>query len=117
MRLPILRAVNPFPLSLEFVCKLFLTNGQLDKDGEEEEDGLVGGGQVDTAVQADQEDQLHQQGGVHDGVGEAGTKPDNIINKKKNSVCKDGQPYKGTGGVAWRESVEEGDCGAREEAG
>ena len=117
MRLPILKAVNPFPLSLEFVCKLFLTNGQLDKDGEEEEDGLVGGGQVDPAVQADQEDQLHQQGGVHDGVGEARTKPDNIINKEKNSVCKDGQPYKGTGGVAWRESVEEGDCGAREEAG
>ena len=52
--------VNPFPLPLEFICKLFLTNGQLDKDGEEEEDGLIGGGQVDAAVQADQEDQLHQ---------------------------------------------------------
>ena len=112
-----MRAVNPFPLSLEFIFNLILTNGQLDKDGEEEEDGLVGGGQVDPAVQADQEDQLHQQGGVHDGVGEARTKPDNIINKEKNSVCKDGEPYKGTGGVAWRESVEEGDCGAREEAG
>ena len=81
-----MRAVNPFPLSLEFIFNLILTNGQLDKDGEEEEDGLVGGGQVDPAVQADQEDQLHQQGGVHDGVGETGTKPDNSINTKR-IVC------------------------------
>ena len=83
-----MRAVNPFPLSLEFIFNLILTNGQLDKDGEEEEDGLVGGGQVDPAVQADQEDQLHQQGGVHDGVGEAGTKPDNIINTKMIMLVK-----------------------------
>ena len=76
MRLPILRAVNPFPLSLEFVCKLFLTNGQLDKDGEEEEDGLVGGGQVDAAVQADQEDQLQMK-----------------RNKKKNNYSQDQEKY------------------------
>ena len=76
LKLPILRAVHPFPLSLEFICNLFLTNGQLDKDGEEEEDGLVGGGEVDPTVEADQEDQLDQQGGVDNGVGETRAKPE-----------------------------------------
>ena len=46
------------------------------EDGKEEEDGLVDGGEVDPAVEADQEDQLDQQGGVDDGVGEARTKPE-----------------------------------------
>ena len=46
------------------------TDCKLDEDGEEEEDGLVGGGEVDPTVEADQEDQLDQQGGVDNGVGE-----------------------------------------------
>ena len=46
------------------------------EDGKEEEDGLVDCSEVDPAVEADEEDQLDQQGGVDDGVGEARTKPE-----------------------------------------
>ena len=52
------------------------TDCKLDEDGEEEEDGLVGGGEVDPTVEADQEDQLDQQGGVDNGVGETRAKPE-----------------------------------------
>ena len=71
-----MRAVNPFPLSLEFIFNLILTNGQLDKDGEEEEEGLVHSGEVDPGVERDQEDELHQEGGVYQDVGQAGAHPD-----------------------------------------
>ena len=46
------------------------------EDGKEEEDGLVDGGEVDPAVEADQEDQLDQQGGVDNGVGKTRAKPE-----------------------------------------
>ena len=62
--------------SLVWLCKSNLspqqlTNCKLYEDGKEEEDGLVDCSEVDPAVEADQEDQLDQQGGVDDGVGEA----------------------------------------------
>ena len=47
-------------------------NTDLDQDGEAEEERLVGGGQVDAAVEGDQEDELDEEGGVDEAVGEAG---------------------------------------------
>ena len=47
------------------------TNDQLDEDGEAEEEGLIGGGEVDTAVERDQEDEFDEEGGVDQGVGQA----------------------------------------------
>ena len=41
---------------------------QLDQDGEAEEEGLVGGGEVDPAVEGDEEDQLDQESGVDEGI-------------------------------------------------
>ena len=48
---------------------------ELDEDGEAKEQGLVGGGQVDPGVEGHQEDELHEQGRVDHGVGQAGTQP------------------------------------------
>ena len=48
----------------------------LHQDTEEEEEGLVHGGEVDPGVEGDEEDQLHQEGGVDEDVGEAGAHPD-----------------------------------------
>ena len=41
---------------------------QLDEDGEEEEEGLVHGGEVDPGVEGDEEDQLDQERGVDEDV-------------------------------------------------
>ena len=51
-------------------------DGQLHQDAEEEEEGLICGRQVDARVEWDQEDELHEQRGVDEGVGEAGAEPD-----------------------------------------
>jgi len=47
----------------------------LNEDGEEQEQGLIGRRQVNTAVEADKEDALHQQGGEDDGVGQTHAQP------------------------------------------
>ena len=47
----------------------------LYEDGKEEKEGLVHGGQVDPGVEGDEEDQLHQEGGGDEDVGEAGADP------------------------------------------
>ena len=56
------------------VCRVQPT--YLDEDGKEEEEGLVHGGEVDPGVERDQEDELHQEGGVYQDVGQAETEPD-----------------------------------------
>ena len=56
------------------VCRVQPT--YLNEDGKEQEEGLVHGGQVDPRVERDQEDELHQEGGVDEDVGEAGAHPD-----------------------------------------
>ena len=48
----------------------------LHQDAEEEEESLVHGRQVDPGVEGDQEDELHQQGGVDEDVGQACAHPD-----------------------------------------
>ena len=48
----------------------------LYEDGKEEKEGLVHGGQVDPGVEGDKEDQLHQEGGVDEDVGEAKAQSD-----------------------------------------
>ena len=56
------------------VCRVQPT--YLDEDGKEEEEGLVHSGEVDPGVERDQEDELHQEGGVYQDVGQAETEPD-----------------------------------------
>ena len=68
---------------------------QLDQDGEEEEERLVHGGEVDPGVEGDEEDQLDQERGVDEDVREAGADPDSY-----------------TGGVSPLESVGEAKGGA-----
>ena len=48
----------------------------LYEDGKEEKESLVHGGQVDPGVERDQEDELHQEGGVDEDVGEAEAQSD-----------------------------------------
>ena len=48
----------------------------LDKDSEEEKEGLVHGGEVDTGVEGDEEHQLDEEAGVDEDVGEAGAESD-----------------------------------------
>ena len=48
----------------------------LHQDTEEEEEGLVHGGEVDPGVEGDEEDQLHQEGGVDEDVGQTQTQSD-----------------------------------------
>ena len=53
----------------------FPTNCQLNEHSKEEEDGLIGCSKVDATVEADEEDELDQEGGVDNGVGKARSKP------------------------------------------
>ena len=48
----------------------------LYEDGKEEKESLVHGGEVDPGVEGDEEDQLHQEGGVDEDVGQTGPHPD-----------------------------------------
>ena len=67
----------PTALSVNFLEDVPLGEDDgLHEDAEEEEERLVHGGQVDPGVERDQEDELHQQGGVDEDVGEAGAHPD-----------------------------------------
>ena len=72
---------------------------QLDEDTEEEEEGLVHGGQVDPGVEGDEEDLLDQEGGVDEDIGEARAEPDGH-----------------TGGDGLVQGVDEAKGGAKEEA-
>lgn len=47
----------------------------MDKDSEEEKEGLVHGGEVDPGVEGDEEHQLDEEAGVDEDVGEAGADP------------------------------------------
>ena len=47
----------------------------MDKDSEEEKEGLVHGGEVDAGVEGDEEHQLDEEAGVDEDVGEAGAEP------------------------------------------
>lgn len=48
----------------------------MDKDSEEEKEGLVHGGEVDPGVEGDEEHQLDEEAGVDEDVGEAGAESD-----------------------------------------
>ena len=47
----------------------------MDKDSEEEKEGLVHGGEVDAGVERDEEHQLDEEAGVDEDVGVAGAEP------------------------------------------
>ncbi len=57
----------------------YLTYDELYEDSKAEEEGLVGGGEVDPTVQGHQEHQLHQQGRVHDRVGQTRAQPASFL--------------------------------------
>ena len=48
----------------------------LYEDGKEEKESLVHSGEVDPGVEGDEEDQLHQEGGVDEDIGQTQTQSD-----------------------------------------